>query len=229
MRITEFESRYLPLLKQNSSIELNQYNSKAYSERTGNISVHPGEFDSSKWNYIYLGGRVFHIPFNEEILYNKTIVKDNKKTKKTEVVSFGLISGKVLQELTLEYLTPFLGYSDVNPKTSLFINEWQKPWSEASEIKKAPAEESITTSDFKKITNAVADLLEYKNKKYGDSALNPLNIFNGKSKVGQRMDDKLARIQNSIKLNKNDIVDLMGYLILVCKENQWETFEEFKD
>ena len=83
--------------------------------------------------------------------------------------------------------------------------------------------------DFKTITDGIADLLKYKNKKYGNSALNPLNIFNGKSKVGQRADDKLSRIQNSDKLAKNDIVDLIGYLVLICEENDWRTFEEFKD
>lgn len=83
--------------------------------------------------------------------------------------------------------------------------------------------------DFKTITDGIADLLKYKNKKYGNSALNPLNIFNGKSKVGQRADDKLSRIQNSDKLAKNDIVDLIGYLVLICEENDWRTFDEFKD
>lgn len=82
---------------------------------------------------------------------------------------------------------------------------------------------------FKEITSSIADLLEYKNKKYGNSALNPINIFNGKSKVGQRVDDKLSRIQNSDKLAKNDIVDLIGYLVLICEENDWRTFDEFKD
>jgi hypothetical protein len=84
-------------------------------------------------------------------------------------------------------------------------------------------------SDFKKITGNIAELLEYKNSKYGNSALNPLAIFNGKSKVGQRIDDKLARIKNAKELSKNDVCDLIGYLILVCVDNNWKTFNEFKD
>lgn len=83
--------------------------------------------------------------------------------------------------------------------------------------------------DFKKITDSLAELLEYKNKKYGDSALNPMNIFQGKTKVGQRVDDKLARVKNSSKLMKNDIADLIGYLTLICVENGWDNFDEFKD
>lgn len=84
-------------------------------------------------------------------------------------------------------------------------------------------------SDFMQIARGLAGLLEYKNKQYGNSALNPINVFAGKSKVGYRADDKISRIQNSEVLRKNDVTDLMGYLILICKENDWLTFDEFKD
>ena len=89
--------------------------------------------------------------------------------------------------------------------------------------------EEYNNSQFKQIANSLADLLEYKNKMYGNSALEPLNIFNNKCKAGQRLDDKLARIKNSNELRKNDICDLIGYLILTCKENNWTNFDEFKD
>lgn len=89
--------------------------------------------------------------------------------------------------------------------------------------------EELTEESFKEITNSIADLLIYKNQKYGNSALNPLDIFNGKTKVGQRIDDKLARVKNSKELRKNDIADLLGYLTLVCQENNWTNFDEFKD
>lgn len=82
---------------------------------------------------------------------------------------------------------------------------------------------------FDKISGSIADLLKYKNEKYGSSALDPLDIFSGKAKVGQRLDDKLARIKNSKELKKNDVADLIGYLTLVCVENDWTDFSEFKD
>jgi len=97
-------------------------------------------------------------------------------------------------------------------------------------LKKSNSEEVLTKDPvFKVITNNICELLEYKNNKYGNSALNPLEIFTGKSKTGSRLDDKLARVKNSEKLQKNDIADIIGYLILVCKENNWTTFDEFKD
>tara|TARA_R110002126_G_scaffold1823_3_gene10879 strand:+ start:2639 stop:3190 length:552 start_codon:yes stop_codon:yes gene_type:complete len=90
-------------------------------------------------------------------------------------------------------------------------------------------EEVSDEPDFKKITDSIADLLKYKNIKYGNSALEPMDIFQGKCKVGQRLDDKLARVKNGGELQKNDIADLIGYLTLVCVENKWDNFEEFKD
>lgn len=89
--------------------------------------------------------------------------------------------------------------------------------------------EQTPENEFKQITNSISELLEYKNKKYGRSALNPINIFQGKTKVGQRLDDKISRVKNSDVLRKNDIADIIGYLILVCKENNWNDFSEFKD
>lgn len=83
--------------------------------------------------------------------------------------------------------------------------------------------------EFQKISDGISDLLKYKNRKYGNSALDPINIFSGKTKVGDRLDDKLSRVKNSTELKKNDITDILGYLILVCSENGWTSFDEFKD
>lgn len=83
--------------------------------------------------------------------------------------------------------------------------------------------------DFNKPLTSIADLLKYKNAKYGNSALEPLEIFGNKCKVGTRLDDKLARIKNAKELKKNDVADLIGYLTLVCIENKWDNFDEFKD
>jgi hypothetical protein len=82
---------------------------------------------------------------------------------------------------------------------------------------------------FGGILDSLKDLLDYKNEKYGNVALNPLNIFSEFGGIGQRLDDKLARIKNCDELRKNDICDLMGYLVLLCKEHGFEDFSEFKD
>lgn len=105
---------------------------------------------------------------------------------------------------------------------------------ELSEMMEKDGEAGIYDKDdsapnFKKITDSLASLLEYKNKNYGNSALEPLQIFGGKCKVGTRLDDKLARVQNSNELRLNDIADCIGYMILVCAEKGWDNFDHLKD
>ena len=76
------------------------------------------------------------------------------------------------------------------------------------------------------------DLLKHKNRKYGDSALNPIAVF---SKIGaehqicNRLDDKISRIKNSNELRKNDVADIFGYIALLLIQNEWTEFEDQKD
>ncbi|NRA77291.1 MAG: hypothetical protein HRU18_03700 [Pseudoalteromonas sp.] len=84
--------------------------------------------------------------------------------------------------------------------------------------------------DFEVILKSIGRLLEYKNHKYGNVALEPLNIFaKFGGGIGQRIDDKLARVKNSEGLRKNDVVDIIGYLILLCRDKGWSNFDEFMD
>jgi hypothetical protein len=73
---------------------------------------------------------------------------------------------------------------------------------------------------IKQKADKVRDMLLQKNKDYGSSALEPLNIFNkGKStdSLCARIDDKLARIKNvGVSDSTEDtLFDLCGYLILL--------------
>lgn len=75
-------------------------------------------------------------------------------------------------------------------------------------------------------------LLQEKNKRYGNAALNPLGIFNKNSATDGiliRLDDKLQRVKNSDILRKNDIADIMGYLTLLCVEKEWTNFDDLID
>lgn len=66
---------------------------------------------------------------------------------------------------------------------------------------------------------AVNDMLEKKNRKYGDSALNPKRIFSRASAVEQikvRLDDKLSRLASGQTDEDEDVLmDLLGYLVLL--------------
>ena len=78
-----------------------------------------------------------------------------------------------------------------------------------------------TQKEIARVCDDIKELLLYKNKQYGDSALNPSRIFSKASAVEQilvRIDDKLNRIKKGAGLVANDedvIQDLIGYLILL--------------
>lgn len=83
------------------------------------------------------------------------------------------------------------------------------------------------------IFSSMAALVVEKNRRYGDSALEPVKVF--ARHIGQsdairiRLDDKLARIKNSGELRKNDCADIMGYLSLLCISEGWTSFDDLID
>ena len=78
-----------------------------------------------------------------------------------------------------------------------------------------------TQSQISAICDDIKELLLYKNRKYGNSALKPVRIFSKSDSVEQilvRIDDKLNRVQQGAGLLDEDedvIVDLIGYLVLL--------------
>lgn len=66
--------------------------------------------------------------------------------------------------------------------------------------------------------DALKDLLLEKNRKYGDSAINPIRIFSKSDPLEQilvRMDDKLSRLKTGTTDDTEDVIqDLTGYLVL---------------
>lgn len=79
---------------------------------------------------------------------------------------------------------------------------------------------------FEQITSSIAKVLTEKNKRYGGAALEPLDIFAKHHPYGSRLDEKLARVKNSDTLRKNDVFDLLGGLVLICKDKDWTNFED---
>ena len=75
-----------------------------------------------------------------------------------------------------------------------------------------------TQCDIAAICDELKQLLLDKNRKYGDSALNPVRIFSKASTLEQlrvRMDDKLSRLRNAQDDDDEDpVTDLIGYLVL---------------
>ena len=108
---------------------------------------------------------------------------------------------------------------------------------QAEEASKLPLY-SDTQQNMQHVLDSMKDLLIYKNNKYGNSALEPMDVFTrhvcdqntaGLNSILVRLDDKLKRIQNAEELRKNDVSDLIGYLTLLCVDQEWTDFSEFKD
>ena len=97
-------------------------------------------------------------------------------------------------------------------------------------------ERTETQQKIVELTEAMRDLLLYKNEKYGDSALHPERIFhkgNAVSSILIRLDDKLSRVmENNDQLPRiNDVADIIGYctLLLVGMGAKKEDIEKLMD
>jgi hypothetical protein len=93
-----------------------------------------------------------------------------------------------------------------------------------------------TQRKINEITDAMKDLLLYKNMKYGDSAINPKKIFykgDSTNSILIRLDDKLGRIMSNTeeKPRVNDVADIIGYctLLLISMGVSKEDIAKFKD
>lgn len=64
----------------------------------------------------------------------------------------------------------------------------------------------------------IQEMLLEKNRRYGDSALNPVRIFSKANPLEQirvRLDDKLSRLASAQNDDDEDVIlDLVGYLVL---------------
>jgi CRISPR/Cas system CSM-associated protein Csm2 small subunit len=73
--------------------------------------------------------------------------------------------------------------------------------------------------DIARTCNEILEMLLEKNRKYGDSALNPVRIFSKcdtQTQINVRLDDKLSRLKNAQTDEDEDVIaDLIGYLILL--------------
>jgi hypothetical protein len=89
-----------------------------------------------------------------------------------------------------------------------------------------------TQANISLVCNQIKELLLEKNRKYGDSALDPSRIFSKADPIEQllvRIDDKLNRIQKGAGLLATDediIQDLIGYLVLlkiaIARNAEWD-------
>lgn len=90
---------------------------------------------------------------------------------------------------------------------------------------------STTNWKIQKITQELNLLLQVKNERYGDSALQPLEgiKYTAEDGIKIRLADKVKRIINSEELRKNDVAAVLGYLVLLCIDKDWIQFRDLID
>lgn len=102
--------------------------------------------------------------------------------------------------------------TNINPQ-----NEFKAPMTEVDEFTKVQNLIAETCDEIK-------NLLLEKNRKYGNSALDPRRIFSKADAIEQirvRIDDKLNRIAHQQSDEDEDVIqDLMGYLVLFRVANK---------
>lgn len=89
-----------------------------------------------------------------------------------------------------------------------------------------------TQEDIATLFNNFKEFLLEKNRRYGDSAIQPVHIFSkvsAEDQIKNRLDDKLSRIMNSDKLRKNDCADVLGYTVLLMVQNGWLEMDDLLD
>lgn len=113
------------------------------------------------------------------------------------------------------YETDRNGYttnSSINPKMFLSKEELMKEEEESPKFN--------FDWHLDKVSKQITDLLKAKNKAYGNTALNPSNVFSkldATEAICARLDDKLARIKNKGINDKTEdtVDDIIGYLLLL--------------
>lgn len=87
-------------------------------------------------------------------------------------------------------------------------------------------------SNVYELLSGLYRFLKIKNDRYGNSATEPLRIFctcGPEESICVRIDDKLSRIKNADTLRKNDVIDLIGYLVLYAAAMGWTDFDDLID
>ena len=169
-------------------------------------------------------------PLALEEKYRKLVrgekVEDLVETKLNTIACEGE-TGATMEEAVKD------GFKKLTPKISIWDDD---EFEVKADLHDEPPEH--ITEGIYRVYHSMSKLIKEKNRRYGNSVMEPLGIFN--SYVSEhndeslngiliRLDDKLKRIKNSKELRKNDVSDLMGYLAFLCVDKGWEDFSDLLD
>ena len=171
-------------------------------------------------------------------LMSKPYVQEAEYDHKRSVYTVKMYNGSVYESADLE------GWY----KKGSCAREAQEPWEtmKAEALAQASVMRGLmddpygdatpTQRKIREITDAMKDLLLYKNQKYGDSAINPKKVFykgDSTNSILIRLDDKLGRVMSNTeaKPRVNDVCDIIGYctLLLISMGVTADDIAKFKD
>lgn len=146
------------------------------------------------------------------------------------------------KKLTGEVIPPNTSSNVRVPKRGEPVQDTIRPWEMAqASVMKGLMDDPFgdatpTQRKIREVTEAMKDLLLYKNQKYGDSAINPEKIFykgDATSSILIRLNDKIGRVKANPddKPRVNDVCDIIGYctLLLISMGVTTEDIAKFKD
>lgn len=148
----------------------------------------------------------------QEVLFKNGYKWRNGSNKIGNLTGHYLIFDKVDYGLSWNTISEFQVY----PVPELTFEEFKQKYMKEEDF-------------FERAYKSLCKMQQAKNKNYGESALKPLDIFAKHHSYGSRLDEKLARVKNSDKLRKNDVADIIGGLMLLCKDNGWDDFDDLID
>ena len=125
---------------------------------------------------------------------------------------------KTIKKQLLDAKTNCASKLEIQRLQQLLDKEIEKQFNEL--IVKLDGKDTDSQYKITEVVSQLQELLITKNKAYGNSALEPINIFSKNDAVDSlcaRIDDKLSRIKNKGLSDETEdtLFDLAGYLILL--------------
>ena len=125
---------------------------------------------------------------------------------------------KTIKKQLLDAKTNGASKLEIQRLQQLLDKEIEKQFNEL--IVKLDGKDTDSQYKITEVVSQLQELLITKNKAYGNSALEPINIFSKNDAVDSlcaRIDDKLSRIKNKGLSDETEdtLFDLAGYLILL--------------
>jgi hypothetical protein len=182
MKVSTFENQFKHLI----NLPVKRFNSKGYSKKYGNLSVHDGEYDLNSFYYVCIDDEVMHIACPSIPSFDK----EGKKNK------YGIINGSFLVSITEDYLFDrgyIESYKRLQNTKQEFVKSVEEYREYSRQLEEKYAEITDSTNVSLKIENNFKKLVELykaKNKEYSTDTWDS-NFIKGANILQQTKEETL--------------------------------------